>query len=367
MAGTRWRAWPTWMREGIDQAVLYPTIGLYFSVVDDPAAAVALATAYNDWLASYCAADPRRLFGAAMLPLQDPAAAAAELRRAVERARLRRRLRPAQPVPRALAVGPRLRRRVGRGRRARRTHRDPRGQLGHRADPGIRPPLQPAGAPRRVALLRGDAGLRPAHRVRGARAPPGTALHLPRVLRRLGPVLAGAPRRAGGVLRWLLPRHGAAALGVLRPPVRHQLRGRRAHPAGAGALRRRRRASSGAATTRTTTPPSPAPSTPSVPPSPRARPRSRPRCSGSTPGGLYRLPSRRAGPAGIIDDYFAAVTAHDADLLRGLFAPDATFDVDGEPSPRTRRTSSPTTPSTPSCFEDFRPDPWTPAGRRDDA
>ena len=52
-------------------------------MVEDPAAAVALAATYNDWLAEYCAADPRRLFGAAMLPLQDPAAAAGELRRAV--------------------------------------------------------------------------------------------------------------------------------------------------------------------------------------------------------------------------------------------------------------------------------------------
>ena len=69
--------------EGIDQAVLYPTIGLYFAAVPDPAAAVALAVAYNDWLAGYCAADDRRLFGAAMLPLQDPDAAAHELRRAV--------------------------------------------------------------------------------------------------------------------------------------------------------------------------------------------------------------------------------------------------------------------------------------------
>jgi predicted TIM-barrel fold metal-dependent hydrolase len=68
--------------EGIDQAVLYPSIGLYFSAVDDAPAAVAVATAYNDWLASYCAATRRRLFGSAMLPLQDPAAAAAELRRA---------------------------------------------------------------------------------------------------------------------------------------------------------------------------------------------------------------------------------------------------------------------------------------------
>ncbi len=69
--------------EGIDQAVLYPTIGLYFSVVEDLDAAVRLAAAYNDWLAGYCAADPSRLFGAAMVPLQDPAAAARELRRAV--------------------------------------------------------------------------------------------------------------------------------------------------------------------------------------------------------------------------------------------------------------------------------------------
>ena len=70
-------------REGMDQAVLYPTIGLYFGLVEDPEAAVALATAYNDWLAGYCAADPRRLFGAAMVPLQDPVKAARELRRAV--------------------------------------------------------------------------------------------------------------------------------------------------------------------------------------------------------------------------------------------------------------------------------------------
>jgi uncharacterized protein len=69
--------------EGIDQAVLYPTIGLYAWAVPDPAAAVAIARAYNDWLASYCAAAPGRLFGAAMVPMQGPTAAAHELRRAV--------------------------------------------------------------------------------------------------------------------------------------------------------------------------------------------------------------------------------------------------------------------------------------------
>jgi predicted TIM-barrel fold metal-dependent hydrolase len=68
--------------DGIDQAVLFPSVGLYFWALSDPEPAVAIARAYNDWLASYCAEDPNRLFGAAMLPMQDPSAAAAELRRA---------------------------------------------------------------------------------------------------------------------------------------------------------------------------------------------------------------------------------------------------------------------------------------------
>lgn len=68
--------------EGIAVAVLYPSLGLNFWAIEDPVAAVVLARAYNDWLAEYCATDPRRLVGAAMLPFQDPAAAAAELRRA---------------------------------------------------------------------------------------------------------------------------------------------------------------------------------------------------------------------------------------------------------------------------------------------
>jgi len=70
--------------EGIDEVVLYPTIGLGFWAVADPAGAVALARAYNDWLAEYCSAAPDRLHGAAMVPFQDPAAAVAELRRACD-------------------------------------------------------------------------------------------------------------------------------------------------------------------------------------------------------------------------------------------------------------------------------------------
>ena len=70
--------------ERIDAVVLYPTIGLGAWGITNPATAIAFARAYNDWLASFCAADPARLRGAAMVPFQDPAGATAELRRAVD-------------------------------------------------------------------------------------------------------------------------------------------------------------------------------------------------------------------------------------------------------------------------------------------
>jgi uncharacterized protein len=70
--------------EGIDVAVLYPTIGLGFWGIREPATAVAVARAYNDWLAEYCAADPHRLRGVAMVPFQSADGAARELRRARE-------------------------------------------------------------------------------------------------------------------------------------------------------------------------------------------------------------------------------------------------------------------------------------------
>jgi predicted TIM-barrel fold metal-dependent hydrolase len=69
-------------REGIDLAVLYPSVGLNFWAIHDPDAAASLASAYNDWLASYCVADPARLFAAAMVPWQSIDASLAELRRA---------------------------------------------------------------------------------------------------------------------------------------------------------------------------------------------------------------------------------------------------------------------------------------------
>ena len=152
-------------------------------------------------------------------------------------------------------------------------------------------------------------------------------------------------------------------VGVLRPPVRHQLRGRRAHAARAGALRRRRAASCGAATTRTTTPRSPARSTPSGPPSPRVPPRSRPRCSGSTPGGIYRLPSRRAGSGGDHRRLLRGRHRADVDMLRAAVRARRRRSTSTATAAAGATTSSPTTPSTRSCTRTSGPPPglcrWT--------
>jgi predicted TIM-barrel fold metal-dependent hydrolase len=71
--------------EGIDAAVLYPSLGLMFGLYEDAKVAAALCAAANDWLAGYCMRDPARLVGVALLPQQDPELSVAELERCVER------------------------------------------------------------------------------------------------------------------------------------------------------------------------------------------------------------------------------------------------------------------------------------------
>jgi predicted TIM-barrel fold metal-dependent hydrolase len=68
--------------ERIDTAVLYPSIGLFLEAVEDPAVAEACCRVYNDWLADYCRADPKRLVGIAGMPMQDVHAAVREMQRA---------------------------------------------------------------------------------------------------------------------------------------------------------------------------------------------------------------------------------------------------------------------------------------------
>ena len=62
--------------------MLYGGLALSLPAIHDPELAVWHCRDYNDWIAEFCAANPRRLHAAAALPLQDPAAAVAEARRA---------------------------------------------------------------------------------------------------------------------------------------------------------------------------------------------------------------------------------------------------------------------------------------------
>ncbi len=76
-----------WLRAldkgGMARTVLYPTLGLFLCFLRDRAWAVALARAYNTWLHEEFVKVSPRLQAVALLPVQDPEAAAAELRRAV--------------------------------------------------------------------------------------------------------------------------------------------------------------------------------------------------------------------------------------------------------------------------------------------
>ena len=72
--------------EGIDIAVLFPTIGLSFLARDnmDPQFSAAICRAYNDWLHDFVQHSPDQLKMAAMLPMHDVNLACAELLRCVQ-------------------------------------------------------------------------------------------------------------------------------------------------------------------------------------------------------------------------------------------------------------------------------------------
>ncbi len=56
--------------EGIDVAVMYPSLLLLYGDIDDPRLAAAACRAYSNWLADFCKAAPKRLYGVAPMPLQ---------------------------------------------------------------------------------------------------------------------------------------------------------------------------------------------------------------------------------------------------------------------------------------------------------
>ena len=67
--------------EGIDVAVVYPGLGQCLGGIRDPELAVACHRIWNDWIADWVSAAPGRLVGSAVLPVQDPKAATAEVHR----------------------------------------------------------------------------------------------------------------------------------------------------------------------------------------------------------------------------------------------------------------------------------------------
>ena len=73
--------------EGIDVALIYPTLGIFWEedVNRDPELAMALARAYNNWLHDFCQAAPERLFAIAHIPILDVAAALTEMQRTARR------------------------------------------------------------------------------------------------------------------------------------------------------------------------------------------------------------------------------------------------------------------------------------------
>lgn len=75
--------------EGIDAAILYGGLALSLPAIHDPELALWHCRVYNDWIAEFCATDPKRLIGVAALPLQDPRGAIEEAKRAVNELGLR--------------------------------------------------------------------------------------------------------------------------------------------------------------------------------------------------------------------------------------------------------------------------------------
>jgi len=71
-------------REGIDRTVIYPTAALGVGYIQDPEWAVVVCRAYNNMMADRYIEFDRRLGAVAVLPLQDIAESANELRRAVK-------------------------------------------------------------------------------------------------------------------------------------------------------------------------------------------------------------------------------------------------------------------------------------------
>src|SRR6516225_2216823 len=330
-------------------------MGLYVSVLDDPTAAVAVARAYNDWLASYCATADRRLFGAAMLPLQDPPTAASELRRAVsELGFVAGFVRPNPCAGRSLP---------------------------DRAYDAVWDAAEELGVP--IGVHEGSSVIVP---TLGADRP-FNPMVLHAVSHSFEEMLACAQLIAFGVLErhpglrvvflessggwapfWLERLdEQAASFGGFCPemkllPSEYFARqcaisfevDERTLPALVPFVGAERVVwGSDYPHHDATFPGAVEAIRATIAPSPTA---TQAKVLGLNARGVYRLPSRHSGPAGLVGDYFAAVTAQDPSLLRRLFAPDGVLDVDGDVRRGHDEVLAYYTERT-FVYEDFRPSP----------
>jgi hypothetical protein len=98
-----WREWAHKLDEGkIERTILYPTRFMHIGQIGNPKYAAELCRAYNDFLHDRFLSRDSRFRGMALLPLQDAAAAAKELRRAVTRHGMVGGILPAEGLPRPL-------------------------------------------------------------------------------------------------------------------------------------------------------------------------------------------------------------------------------------------------------------------------
>ena len=67
--------------DGVDVSIVYPTVSLLLYTVPDSALLTEISRTYNDWLAEFCKAIPKRLKGIAMINVDDVQQAVKELER----------------------------------------------------------------------------------------------------------------------------------------------------------------------------------------------------------------------------------------------------------------------------------------------
>ncbi len=67
--------------EGIDRALMFPSIHLLWGDIRDPEVSAETCRAYNNWMSDFCKESPDRLYGIGIVPLQDVDLAVAEAKR----------------------------------------------------------------------------------------------------------------------------------------------------------------------------------------------------------------------------------------------------------------------------------------------